>query len=879
MMAIAAALFSCVAFAVPAQPAYRVYDLLCENLHAPLGIDNVRPHFSWKLSSAVRGDAQTAYQIQVATTADRLLVDKPDVWDSGRCSSDSSVMVAYGGRDLESRGVYYWRVRSWNSRGAVSEWSEASRFGVGALDGMRGSYIGIPASAGSVKSPLVRKKVVIIPGKPLTLHVNSLGYHEVYVSGRKVGDGVLSPAVSQLTVRSLIMTYDLTPYVDTGARVADIVVWIGQGWYKSTTFRAVSDGPLVKAEVCQPVDGRWTAVDSTDASWMVREGGYCDTGTWNALQFGGERVDGKVVPADMSTPALDRLLWHRAVAVDVPGMKATPQMCEPNRIVARLKPVSVRSTGPGEWLLDMGRVLTGWLELRMTGLSAGREVRMEYTDHIDRGAAFQSQGESDVYIAAGRDAETFCNKFNHHAYRYVRISNLPTLPDATALQVSGGYRRSATFECSDPELNSIHDMIQYTMRCLTFSGYMVDCPHLERTGYGGDGNSSTMALQTMYDVAPTYYNWMQAWGDVIEPDGGLPHVAPAGGGGGGPYWCGFIVKAPWRTMLNYGDPRTMKRHYADMKRWLGYVDRYTVDGLLGRWPDTHNRMWFLGDWLAPAGVDAGAEESVMLVANCLVSDCLASMARMAAILGHDDDRRMYERKRVSVNRAIHKRFYHDDTATYATGSPLDMAYPLLVGAVPAGLVKTVDNRLVATAYDRYKGHVAVGLVGVPVFTEWAIVHHAADLMCHILKQHDYPGYLYMIDNGATTTWEYWSGERSRVHNCYNGVATWFYQALGGVRADESNPGYRHVFIEPQQPRGVEWVRMTRDTPYGPMGVAWSRRADTTRVEVRLPVGATATYVLPDGAAGLTVDGRTESPDGGRLQLVSGVTTLVYISRD
>ena len=58
-------------------------------------------------------------------------------------------------------------------------------------------------------------------------------------------------------------------------------------------------------------------------------------------------------------------------------------------------------------------------------------------------------------------------------------------------------------------------MIHYTMQCLTMSGYMVDCPHLERMGYGGDGNSSTMTLQTMYSVAPTYLNWLSAWEDVM----------------------------------------------------------------------------------------------------------------------------------------------------------------------------------------------------------------------------------------------------------------------------------------------------------------------------------------------------------------------------
>ena len=72
----------------------------------------------------------------------------------------------------------------------------------------------------------------------------------------------------------------------------------------------------------------------------------------------------------------------------------------------------------------------------------------------------------------------------------------------------------------------------------------------------------------------------------------------------------------------------------------------------------------------------------------------------------------------------------------------------------------------------------------------------------MLKQRGYPGYLHMIDHGATATWEYWSGERSRVHNCYNGIGTWFYQALGGLRTDSSHPGYEHVFIDPQIPEDV-----------------------------------------------------------------------------
>ena len=68
----------------------------------------------------------------------------------------------------------------------------------------------------------------------------------------------------------------------------------------------------------------------------------------------------------------------------------------------------------------------------------------------------------------------------------------------------------------------------------------------------------------------------------------------------------------------------------------------------------------------------------------------------------------------------------------------------------------------------------------------------------------------------TATWEYWSGERSRVHNCYNGIGTWFYQAMGGLRRRmKSIPGYqRCIHSILQIPRGLTWAKMATDTPDG-----------------------------------------------------------------
>ena len=134
----------------------------------------------------------------------------------------------------------------------------------------------------------------------------------------------------------------------------------------------------------------------------------------------------------------------------------------------------------------------------------------------------------------------------------------------------------------------------------------------------------------------------------------------------------------------------------------------------------------------------------------------------------------------------------------------------------------------------YDGHLKTGLVGVPVVTEWATLAGECDFMYGMLKERTYPGYLYMIDNGATGTWEHWNSDRSRLHNCFNGVGSWFYQALGGIIPTE--PGYRKVNINPQIPEGLQTVKVTQETPYGMIIVI----RDGKNLHFELPVGVTAT---------------------------------------
>ena len=109
----------------------------------PLGIPGAAPSFGWKSSSERRGVTQTAYEIQVGSSA-----GADDVWSSGKVVSDEQADVAYAGPDLTSGTRYYWRVRVWDDQDTASDWSDPAWFETGLLtaaDWGSAAWVGKPA--------------------------------------------------------------------------------------------------------------------------------------------------------------------------------------------------------------------------------------------------------------------------------------------------------------------------------------------------------------------------------------------------------------------------------------------------------------------------------------------------------------------------------------------------------------------------------------------------------------------------------------------------------------------------------------------------------------------------------------------------------------
>ena len=806
------------------------------------------------MESSGNGAASTAYQVLAATDLKKLNEQDADLWNSGKVESVNEIKVQYAGKTLESKDFVYWKVRVWNQDGKPSKWSSPASFGVGLLrhsDWAPGAaFIGLAENSNSPEeAPLLRKSFKVdYKAERILLHVNSLGYHEAYINGLHVTDAVLTPAVSEYDTRSLIVTYDVTSLVNKGDN--EIVLHLGKGWYQDATPGVVAGGPYVRAQMDELDGDAAKTIVYTDESWMVAKSDRKSFGNWRYKKLGGEIVDSRYRLPDMKKASLDALEWTMAVAINNPVMTATPQMCELNRITGSCHPVSVRQVSDSCYIYDFGITVVGFTEIMMPSVPEGKTIELHYDDLIiTESNDFRDGVYTDFYIG-NSDKGKFSSKFNYKAYRYLMIKGLPeALPyeSITAFTIRQDYDSESHFECSDKDMNAICDMIHRTFHALILGGNMVDCPHRERLGYGGDGHASTLTAQMMADLAPLYMNWVQAYADSQAENGSMPHTAPNPyRAGGGPFWCEFIIPASWHSYVNYGDRRLIESFYPNMKKWIEFAESNFRNGILKDWGSNEQRHWYLGDWATPEGINQKDSLSIDIVSNCVMSHSYGLMAKIARALGKDDEAAQFAGRKEAHNKVIHDTFYNEETGLYSTGTQVDMAFPLLVGATPDSHAEKVRNALYEVTADRFKGHLSVGLVGVPVLTQWATVNEEAEFMYSMLKKRDCPGYLYMIDNGAYTTWEYWNGIKSQIHNCYNGIGSWFYQALAGILPDETQPGYRHVYIKPQPVSGVDWVKAFKNTPYGKLAVEWKKQTGKFTISIDVPVGSSATVCLPDG---------------------------------
>jgi alpha-L-rhamnosidase len=844
----------CVLFILCAAVSYAAVQaerLQVESRTNPVGLDTAKPQFSWTMSDPdfTQGQKQTAYQIELRTGG------VSPLWDSGKIISNQSTLVEYNGKPLQPSTVYSWKVCIWDKDGKAT-WSNEATFATGlfSADDWSGALWLKHPDAAENKTIWFRKTFTLndVP-KTALVHLASIGYHQLFINGKKADDRELAPPTLDYYKRIPSVSYDVSKLLQKGENV--IAVWTAPGWASNKAF-----GPFNKSSCFRLKLLADKETVNSDTSWKCSESNL--EGTEIIAQFGkngGERLDARRDVPDWNKTGFDDSKWIVPKTLILTQPIASAVNVPPTRVIEQFKPLSITKVKEG-YQVEFAKNFTGWVSANFRGLNAGDTVTIMTAD--DKATACDFNQRS-YYIAAGKaekENETFNYRFNYAAGRFITFTGLkeePKLEDFTGFALGTDFEQTSSFKCSNPLYEKIFQLDLWTFRATTPEGFTMDCPHRERMGYGevSTGTSWGIGIPN-YDTAAFYRKIVQDWVDVQDPNGYVPHVAPIPEHQhwGGPLWSSAGLNVAYEHYINFGDKRILETAYPYAVKWLEFLNTNTKEGLLRPYQGPPK---FLGDWLAPASrSEYGDKPPALYFNNCVYAWNLEEMIVLCEALGKTEDAARYQKRLTELKANIMKQFYKAETGAFMNGGQVQQSFALITGL---GEDEKVKQRLVK-AFDE-KPYFDMGSSGLSPLLR-CITSHPGEFgqtIAAFLNKTDYPSYGYFIKRGETTIPEDWNSEcPSRIHTCYTGIASWFIKGFGGIRPDPDKPGYQSFIVQPVFPKEMDWAETSAQSPYGKITTNWKRSGSEIQLTVIVPPNSQAKIILPS---------QTQNAEAGRYTFV------------
>ncbi|MGD0518313.1 MAG: glycoside hydrolase family 78 protein [Thermoguttaceae bacterium] len=827
-----------------------ITNLRCEYLENPLGMDAARPRLSWIIESDQRAQKQTAYQVLVAGAEDKLRANEGDLWDSGKVASDETAQIYYNGKPLASRQQCFWKVRVWDQDGNMSE-SNIARWEMGLLknDDWKAKWIARTTDVAAKPAPLLRREFKLDGRvKQARAYITGLGYYELYLNGKRVGDHILDPGYTRYDRRVLYVSYDVTDMLNSGPNAIGVI--LGNGWYNVQNKAAWNfdqapwrAAPKLLCQIEAELDNGERIIIAGDESWKSADGPI----VYNTI-YSGEIYDARLEQPGWDRPGFDDSQWSPALLVEPPKGILAAQMMPPIRADREIEPVKISEPRPGVYVFDFGQNMAGNARLRVSG-PAGTKVSMKYSEllapdgnvdqkniavHVLRFGADQIF-QTDTYILKGEGVETWHSRFAYDGFRYVEATGFPGRPEKDALTAVFFHTDvpvAGVFECSNPMLNRIWSNARWSYLS-NLEGIPTDCPHREKNGWTGDAHLAAEQAMFNYFPAAFYTKWINDLGDEQQPDGRLPGIVPSSGWGyawgNGPAWDNALLLIPYYQYLYYGDTEILRVHYEGMKRYVDYLTGRAKDGIVNIG---------LNDWSPwKTKTEAGITDTAYYYVDARV----VSLA--AGLLHKNDDAQKYNDLAASIKKAFNAKFYQPETGIYDNGGQTALSCALCQGLVePENKARVLANLIAAV--EKQDWHIDTGILGAKYLLNTLLENGRADVAYRIVAQKTKPGWGYWIEQGATTLWEGWGGGGSQNHIMYGDVVAWFYKALAGINPDPAAPGFKHFIIKPNVVGDLTSARGEYNSIRGKIVSDWKVADGQFSLNLTIPANTTATVYLP-----------------------------------
>lgn len=860
----------------------RIYDMTCDGLFRPVGIDSLHPRFNWKTASDKNETFQEKIKLEVCDE------QKKTVWNFEKTGEKQPDGIVYGGESLESAATYFWRVEMTDRDGelCISEWKP---FTTGILDKTlwtakwiqptverkpcRDSTSPRAAFAASVEQeapleellnpPVYFKRVIRIEKtvKKAMLFATAHGIYSLYLDGEKISCP-LAPGYSNYSRYMEYQTCDVTAALSVGEHCIGSIV--ADGWYAGKiglmgVGNQYGDQPafLMQLHVAYEDGTECRIVSDESFRWKTGAYRYADL-------FVGECCDAARTPDDFADTQPPDGSWAAVCAQKTSGEEFRGKTAEDVEILREFHPVQVIQNAYGEQILDAGENIAGYVRFCAAG-KKGQRITLEYSEILDQEQRFyknivgQNKDQTDIYIFAEDGQACYEPQFTFHGFRYVKVSGMDQVRagDFTVTVLGTDLKKSGSFLTSNPELNQLQENIFRSQQGNMLS-VPTDCPQRERAGWTGDMQIYAPTACFNMDCLSFLGRWLAIMRLEQGADGKIPNVIPripsnvymdseeedAGCSAG---WGDACIIVPYVLYRSYGDTKMLAENYPMMLRWMQYIERSIRKHCRADDPD-EQYLWrcghHFGDWMIPSmlrqpgGVKLIREKTAEEASTAMYANSARLMEEISDVLGEKEKAAHYRGLHSKISQAFMHAFVREDgrMRTELQGLYVLAVHTLdIPDEIRTGFVCRLKQLIVENGY-----HLDTGFLSVPYLLDVLYENGERELASRILFQTTPPSWLYEVRQGATTIWERWEairpdGERTQSsynHFAFGCVGDFMYRRIAGIRQLEA--GYREILIEPDFSFPLQWVRAEYDCPCGKIRVCWEKREGSVHTEIDLP---------------------------------------------
>lgn len=847
-----------------------VTNLRCEMRVNPLGIEAKQPRLSWQLHSNLRNVVQTSYQILVSSTAQNLQQNKADVWKSDVVSSNQSLHVQYNGPALQSGKKYFWKVLVQTNKGAAQA-TQFAFFSTGLTAELwKAKWIGYDKASAwdsitqwsRLSARYLRKEFVSKPAvKRATAYIAGLGMYELYINGKKIGDQVLAPNPTDYRKTYFYNTHDVTAQLKAGNNAVAVVLGNGRFFtmrqnYKTHKHNTFGYPKLLLQLEIEYTDGSTKTIVS-DESWKLNVDGPIRTNN----EYDGEEYDARKEFIGWANAGFNDSKWMQPELVEAPTGKLVAQTNEPMKVMQTIKPVSIKKTASGKYIIDMGQNFAGWMKLQNINGKKGEKVTLQFAESLQTNgelfvANLRDAKVTNIYTLKGTGNESWQPSFVYNGFRYVEVSTFPGTPTLSQFEgklVYDGIETTGSFQTSNDVLNRIYKNAWWGIAS-NYKGMPVDCPQRnERQPWLGDRTVGSQGESYVFNNANLYAKWMQDIEDSQTDEGSIPDVAPA-------FWNYYSDDVTWpaayffitNNLYNqFGDVTPIQKHYPSMKKWMLYMKgKYMKNYIVTR--DKY------GDWCVPPeslnlihAKDSNRLTDGKLIATAYYYKLLSYMQRFANITGNKDDAKYYGLLSDSIRTAFQQEFYNPKLKQYSNNTVTANLLPLYFGICPDSLRGPVIEKIRQKVHVENHGHISTGLIGSQWIMRGLTEYGYADLAYIMASNKTYPSWGYMAENGATTIWELWNGNtadpgmNSQNHVMLLGdLLTWYYENLAGIRTNKTDVAFKKIIMKPTLPSGLDFVKASYNSFHGLIKSEWKNSIEKFEWKISIPTNTSATVYIP-----------------------------------